>query len=409
VGTKFTATYGLAVLLAFALLAPPGAWRPRRVLGLAAGALAGGYWYAVNLRETGLLLGDQSNIPGLTAPLEPPENLLNAYGLAVDTLDLSGATGSDVFLYGIAALAVAAGLALLGARSRSGLRAALLAGGLAASPLLLLVVATEVGRPSLLALHDALGSPRSYLAEGDDVISSPTTAGDTLSWFGPVGFVLALGIGVATVVLARRGSLPRVALVAASAPVVWLALVALTLTYHPWQGRFFIYPLALSAALWGLALRVPAIAWSSVALGAVTALLSLGHYLEKPSGLRLLDRSATVSVWDQERWQIQSQHEPALGPVLQFLDEEVPRDDSVALALGANDFGYPAFGPRLERRVELVPFGSSAAEIATDWLVANPDRAAEIDPTCWRRVVDVEGGAVFSREAGACVLPSSSG
>jgi hypothetical protein len=85
---------------------------------------------------------------------------------------------------------------------------------------------------------------------------------------------------VAAVVLVRRKSLPGLARVLGLAPLIWLPLLALSLTYHPWQGRFFVFPLALSCALWGLILRVRAAAWGAVALAATTMLLSLVHYVE---------------------------------------------------------------------------------------------------------------------------------
>ena len=71
VGTKFTAIYGLFVLLALALVAPPRQRRRWRVLGLALGTMAGSFWYVVNAVETGHILGDQSGVQGLTALFHP--------------------------------------------------------------------------------------------------------------------------------------------------------------------------------------------------------------------------------------------------------------------------------------------------------------------------------------------------
>ena len=400
VGTKFTGAYGLGLLVPLALQAPPRTLRAARVVSLGLGALAGSYWYVVNAAETGHLLGDQSNTQGLTAPFHLRENLLTAYGLGVDTLDASGAKGADLFLYaGLAAFA-AIGFTVFHRPARDGARTGLLAGALIAAPLALVVVSSKLGRPGLVRLYDLLGEPQGYLATGDEVTSSPRTASDTGSWFGPMGLLLAVGTGIAGFMLARRRSLANVAGAFALAPVVWLGLLALTLTYHPWQGRFFVFPLALSAALWGLALRVSAAAWGAVALAAVTAGLSLVHYAEKPSGLRLLDRERTASAWQMERWEVQALHDPALAPLLRFLDELVPREDSIGLALGAGEFGYPAFGPELKRHVELVPFGSTGREIGTRWLLADAGRAPEIDATCWQAAFRSERGSVFRRADG---------
>ena len=398
VGTKFTGAYGLVVLVALALLGPPRR-RFERIAALGVGAILGSYWYAVNFVESGQLLGDQRNTPGLTAPLQPAENLFTAFGLAVDTIDLSGARGTDILLYILVALAVAAGFLVPG---RISWRSAVLAASLVGSPLLLYPLSTEVGRPALLELYEVLESPQAYLAEGYEIASSPTIASDTGSWFGPAGLVLAIGVGVATTVLVRRRSLPRLAVVPAVAPLVFFVIISLSLTYHPWQGRFFIYPLALSASLWGLGLRVPVVAWGVTALATTTALLSLIHFDEKPSGLRLLDRVPTISVWTSDRWEVQSRHDPPLAPILEFMDRKVRADDSIALALGPNEFGYPAFGPRLSRRVELVPFGSDGVDVRTTWLLANPERAVEIDPGCWREEFSTETGTVFKRQLEVC-------
>jgi hypothetical protein len=55
-----------------------------------------------------------------------------------------------------------------------------------------------------------------------------------------------------------------------------------------------------------------------------------------------------------------------------------------------------------------VPFGSNTAETAADWLVASPDRTAEIDRTCWSEALASEGGTVFRQEPG-CNLRTSAG
>jgi hypothetical protein len=400
-GAKFTAGYGLVVLLALAVTARPRALIAWRIGGLTVGAAVGSYWYAVNAVEGDGLLGDRSNIPGLTAFLSPRENAVSLLGLIVDWVDLSGAKGSDILLYLFASGVVVIGLIAAERRSgRSWRRSSLFGAALVASPLALWLITTQVGRPALISLHSALGEPEAFLGEG--LSASPTSASDTGSWFGPAGLLLVLGVGGAVVELVRRRLLDRTALVAAAAPLIWLVLVSLTLTYHPWQGRFFIFPVALSASLWGLSLRVAPLAWSALALAAVTAFLSVVHYDEKPSGVQLLDRDPGASVWTMQRWEVQSLHDPALAPVFRFVDEEVPSGASIALALGANDFGFPAFGPRLGRRVTLVPFGSTARDLKTEWLLANPERASEIDRACWLEAFSSESGTVFRRRPGGC-------
>jgi hypothetical protein len=62
------------------------------------------------------------------------------------------------------------------------------------------------------------------------------------------------------------------------APFVWFVLTGLTLSYNPWLGRFFVFPVALSAAVWGRVLRVPWAAWGAASLAAITVTLTLVHY-----------------------------------------------------------------------------------------------------------------------------------
>ena len=392
VGTKFTAVQGVALLLVIALFAGTEA-RRRRLCAVALGAGVGAYWYVVNALQTHHLLGDQSNTPGLTAPLQPRENLLNAFGLAADLFDVSGSRGKDILLYLFAAVILAVVLAVRGVAARH----ALAAGVIVASPLLVLVIGDWLSGAGLRRVYDALGDPQGYIAAGDTAASSPTTASDTGSWFGPAGLWLLFALAVIALLAARRGQLSRVARLAALAPALWFLLVALSLTYNPWEGRFFIFPVALSAALWGLVLRFPAIAWSAVALAGITATLSLVHFIEKPSGLRLLDRAASASVWKMDRAEVQSLHSPPVVALFRFANESIPRRASVGLALGANEFGYPVFGPHLSRRVILVPSGSNGRDLPATWLETDRSRAGEIDRSCWREVFKADTGSLFRR------------
>lgn len=393
VGTKTTALYGLVVLVIVAAVAQPVTRRAIRLAAIGAGALTGSYWYVINLVETGHFFGDQSAQQNVTATLHLGSNVVTAVGTAVDLLDLSGARGRDILIYLVVAVVVAA-ISFSSTRSwRSALSVALW--GLV--PLVLLAVTDHLGRPALVHLSNAVGDSRGYLATGA-AAASPTIASDTASWFGPIGFICVVAVtGFAMFSQRRRAALPRPAVVFAFAPLMWFALVALTLSYNPFLGRFFIFPVALSAVLWGRVLRWPTAASGLVVLAVVTAGLALVHYAEKPAGVRLLDRSRQPSVWNMARWDVQSQHDPALSPVLQFFDEQVGTHASVALALSDNGFGYPMFGPHLTRHVALVSSGSNAREVTAQWLYASRDRVAQIDTSCWQPQLQSSEGSVYRR------------
>ncbi|HXF99003.1 MAG TPA: hypothetical protein VNJ46_10370 [Gaiellaceae bacterium] len=399
VGAKFTAPYGLVFVFVLALLARSPRPRWERLTALGLGSAAGAYWYLVNVVHTGSALGDQSGTPGLTAILRPRENLVTAWGFVVDLLDVSGAAGKTVFLFPAGAALALASLVLT-VRRRKRLGAALVLGiaGAGLLPLLLLELSLRVARPALTQLHSALGEPRAVLGDDLGPTFSPTFASDTASWYGPAGLVLLACSPVAGVRLVRRRELPRTAIVAALALPATLLLAALTLTYHPWQGRFFLFAVGCSASLWGLALRRPALAWPILGVAALTALLSLANSGEKPSGLPFTAWGA--SIWSMTRAEAQSIYAPPSLPLLAYADTRMPRDARVALALGNNDFGYPFFGPRLERSVSLVPFGSDGRDADADWLVASAERAREIPRGCWAQRVATEEGAVFERRRG---------
>ena len=393
VGTKIPAAYGLVVLLAIAVVAPPRSARAGRVLALIAGAALGSYWYLVNLVRSGHVLGENVDPTGLVALFDPKRNLVGAIARVLDAFDLSGAEGADIYLYLVASGAVAA--ALLIARQRPVV--ALAAGALAAAPLALIPLSYALWRP-FAKLHDVLG------LEPDGLLpvagwERQDSASEVYAWFGPLGLLLAVGVGLVGIVLARRRALPPLAVVFAAAPLAWLVLFSVSIAYDPWQGRFFMFPLALSAALWGLVLRVAPVAIATVGIAAPPAVLTLVHFVEKPSGVRLLAGDVPASVWSMERWEVQSILRAEMAPVLAFLEERIPADARVGLALRGDDFGYPAFGAKLERRIDLAPRENGAnAGAAADWLVASPDHAPTIATSCWtRELTSPEGWGIFRR------------
>ncbi len=404
VATKIPAAFGVPVLGAVAVAATPTSFRTRRLIAVLVGAAAGSYWYIANLVRTGHPLGDLPDTTGLVAFLEPKENLLAAYARILDAFDLSGSVGADIYLYLVVAIvvAVASLLALRDTRTQRVLTS-VLTGLVIAAPLALIPVTYVLWRV-FAKLHDLLGEPDGTLpAAGWQRQSS---ASETYSWFGPLGLLLVVGVGVAAAVLVRRRALPTLALILAAAPLAWLVLLSLSIGYDPWQGRFFIFPVALSASLWGIVLHVRVAATAAVAIAATTAALSLVHYIEKPSGLRLLASDTPYSVWKMKRWEAQSVLRSELTPVLRSIEMRLSEGSEIALALGEDDFGYPPFGAHLERRVDLVPDDSGGRGApGAAWLLANSARAPSIDRDCWRPVLTIEPGwTLFRRALARCDL-----
>ena len=399
-GTKVLAVFALPLLCLVAVGAQPPDRRAPRLLALVAGTAVGSYWYMVNIAETGRVLGHLTEHRSVV--LHVQENVLTASAFVLDTFDLSGAVNADLFVYIVVGAVLVVSSILARRRDYIDSGSALLRGGLFVA-----VIPFGVLMGSYLLWHvfetldDVLEAPAGRLPVRRWV--APTEASESFSWFGPVGLLLLFGILAATVVLARRHSLPRLAVLFALAPLLWLVFISLSLPYDRSEGRYFIFPIALSASLWGLVLRVPSAAWATCAMGATTAALSLVHFVEKPSGVRLFEGDVPETIWGAERWRVHSVHQPRTPRMaLRFLSE-LPHDASVALALGYNDFGYPAFGPNLKRHVELIPAGSSSRLSESEWLLANSRRSREIDRTCWRVVItSPEGWVGFRRRAVAC-------
>jgi len=189
----------------------------------------------------------------------------------------------------------------------------------------------------------------------------------------------------------------------AAAPFVWLVLLAATIVYEPWHGRFFIFPVALSAALWGVCIRVRPVVWAVVTVALATTVLTLVNNASKPSGLRLIEPNPPTSVWTMDRWEVQSIQRPGVPQLLRFIEQRIPASSTVALALSQYDYGYPPFGPTLSRRVELAAQGSNGRDVlGADWIVASSAGRALIDRACWHAAFDDGERAVFRRRPGTC-------
>ncbi len=150
----------------------------------------------------------------------------------------------------------------------------------------------------------------------------------------------------------------------ATAPVVFALVLAATVAYEPWWGRFFVFPVALAAASAGVFLRTRALAWGVVAVAVTTLALSLRANEEKP-----------LAVWGEPRWEVQTRVGPRNGEVgaIRFAEQSIPPRARVGLAVRWLDWSYPFFGRRLERAVRFVPSTTSARR-DLGWLVVAPTK-----------------------------------
>jgi hypothetical protein len=388
IGTKITALLGLAVLaLLGACLYPRRRWPALAGVGLA-GILLGSPWYILNLVKTRHLDGKLANPENAAKVTQgntysPAGVVAHFMRLVIDAVDPSGAVGRDRFLYLVGAGVV---LALgLRARRRLGNVGLVAAVGLAALPL-----AFRAIDHGLLHAYQKLwvsAGKHNLAFLGSD--KHLTAASPFQSWYGPAGILLVLagfwfvGVGL------RRRALPRVALLLALAPVIWLVLQAVTTFYSMWDGRYTMFAVALGAAVWGLVQPIRPLAWAATAIAVTAMALALVHYDEKPSGVNVLGGSAPQSVWDKSRAQVLARWlHPGEAEVVAKLDRKAKKGETIALIVGRKDVSYPYFGADLDRRVVFRPFQHA------DWIVSAPGMSS-FSSFGNRLVVDSHGWRLY--------------
>jgi hypothetical protein len=389
IGTKITALLGLAVLaLLGAFLYPRRRWPALVGVGLA-GILLGSPWYVLNIVKTRHLDGKLANPQNATTvthgdTYSPAGVVAHFMRLVIDAVDPSGAIGRDRFLYLVAAGVVLA----LGVRARRrlgpvGLVAAV---GLAALPLAFRAI-DHGFLHGYQKLWVSLGKHNLAFLGGDKHL---TAASPFQSWYGPAGILLVLAAFWFVGVGLRRRSLPRVALLLALAPVIWLALQAVTTFYSMWDGRYTMFAVALGAVVCGLVQPIRPLAWAATAIAVTAMALALVHYDEKPSGVNVLGGSAPQSVWDKSRAQVLARWlHPGETEVVAYLERHAHKGDWIALAIRRKDVSYPYFGRNVDRHV--VFFGPAPLGRTHDrsflWAVESPNPQVAPNSTIVRYVV----------------------
>ena len=388
-GTKIAAPLLLPIYLVVVLVA-----RRRRfldqavivVLGLALGAA----WYVVNLTQTRVLDGGMTESTGQVADRQPALIVTRAYQMLLESIELPGASpGRNVALIyvGAVVLAIAGAIVSLRDRRKSG-NSLLIAGVIIGVTPVILVSAGLWLSWIWRAGWDALG--RTDLAGQLEPFRLSTLSDSSSTWYGPTGAVLI----VAGVVLAVRapGSSRTLWLALTTAPLVFLVVLAVGVPFDPWRGRFFVFPVALAAAAWGLAYRVRALAWASAGLTVATLVLVLVNSNTKPSGVRLLAPATAESVFGMSRARVQTLiRQDGTDEVVEYFEQNVPSDAAVGLSLDIDDFSYPYFGADLGRTVRFIPSDGAATEDDA-WIIEAPEHDVERCAAAWETALETESG-----------------
>ena len=370
VGTKGTVVFALPVLAAFVLASQPRSrWWSLAAAG-ASGLAAGSFWFVLNLVETGDPRGGANFDRGLDPVLERVRLSF------VDLFELSDAEGTSFLaspLWGLGALAVASTVgAVLAVRGR--LRAggvALLVGVLAFFAAPLFVTWARVADRVLAHARSAVGlataGPGTRLPDG--FLESPMH-----SSYGLAFVVLFIGAGVLVVDDVWRRRLPVAALVTLVGVPSAVLLTALALAYDPQRMRYVAFSVALAATVFGTALRVRPLAWTSVALTGATLAVSVAYFVPRPAGLALFSENRKPE--RTARWFVQAESGDGDLEAFRFLADRIPPKATIALDVAPNTYLYPAWDAGLRRTVLFVPGGAPVPEDA-QWLVVGPSRPAD--------------------------------
>jgi hypothetical protein len=396
VGTKLTALVAVPLLLVVAFVAAP-VGRASRVAAVVAGTAVGSYWYVVNWARAGSW---DAGFPSIDVDRSPAPTVARMLRSSIQLVELPGAVGRDRWLYAVTAALVLAVVVLVS--RRAGTSRAVWIGAAAAALAVLPVLVPDLRRYLDQAYRDlwqALGRDDLAVEVGRDI----TISASNVTWYGPLGaLLLAAGLVVA-VVAARRGVIPRVGVLLAFAPVYWIVALSVALFYQDAAGRFLMAPVALAGATWGLAVRSRPAAWGLAGIAVTALALAVLNDTKRPSGVPLLERPAPASYWSVPRWQAQGA-EAHVPELIRFVDARVPTDARVGLAITPSDVGYVFFGPRLDRRLDLLHAGAGDAPGA-GWVFVSPAARTTTAPRLcagWRRLPEAPDGWAVYRRAGGC-------
>ena len=222
-----------------------------------------------------------------------------------------------------------------------------------------------------------------------------TLADSSATWYGPMGALLII-VGI-LLAFRAKGLSRALRVTLATAPLVFLVVLAAGVPFDPWRGRFFVFPIALASAAWSLAYRSRALAWASVGLTITTLVLVLVNSYTKPLGVRLvesktspLESTTPPSVFGKPRSQVQTwTRRDGTDEVVRYFEENVPSDTTVGLALGLDEFSYPYFGENLARTIRFIS-SEGSAEKDDAWIVEAPGHEVARCAAAWETALTTE-------------------
>ena len=400
--TKPTAVLALPLVVLVAAVGAPRRRWGAVLVAAGCGLVLGAPWYVLNLAKTGMLDGGVSADADQRQRLALFEVATTLRRHLYSLLDFSGTRALDLTaLYAISAVVVLTVGILVAARQRRR-RGVLVALGAALVVLLprILLIAADAGIHVWVKAWLVLG--RDDIADADASWQPQRGSDAGLSWYGPLGAILVGAALVLAIVGLRRRSEGWTPVVLAGAPLAFIAILAIAVTWDPWRGRLIAFSILLSAATWGLVLSHRWLAWGVVALAVVTLPPALLDSYGRPAGFEWLDQDR--SVWSTSRESLLEWRQSGSGAVLAGKElARVPADETVAIAPLPGDLLYPLLDRRGRRRSLLVRVdGGHVPGGATVLVVAPGTHVVRCGQ--WSRLARPDGWLVERRlsAAGPC-------
>lgn len=203
-----------------------------------------------------------------------------------------------------------------------------------------------IGQSAFAALGlDPNRRPVSGLFEPFD-FGAATAAQETTSWLGPLGTLLALVVVVDMVRSAVHRDTDRLLLSVTA--LSFVLVLAATLRWQPWGGRYFLLAATLCAPLLAHYLEEP---WCPLPLRWVIA----GVAIAVMTWTVLLNESKPLTgprpLWSRDYIALQAVQWPAIEPLLRIVEREVPEDARIGTVIRPIEWDYPLFGRHLTRTV----------------------------------------------------------
>ena len=391
--TKLTAVFALPALALFVLSSQPRRrWASLTLFGVT-GAIVGSFWLVVNLTQSGRL--------DAGVAVDRTDGAFERIRLSVvDLVELSDAESTGLLaspLWGLGGLLLALVVAAVFV-VRSNLRAsgiAALVGVVAFVALPTIVIWTQVAETAFRQVRTAVGVSASVPGTRvpAELYESPMH-----SSYGLAFVLLFVGAGTLVVIDVARQRLPLSTLMALCSVPLTLLTLALALSYDPQHMRYIAFPIALAAAVFGIALRVRALAWIAVAAAATTLTVTLAYFAPRPAGVAVLPGNRGED--QSARWFVQAGSGKGDPAAFRFMEQEIPADATLAVAVERDTYLYPAWDARLRRTVLFVDESGEIPESA-EWLVVGPAKivdAERLESDAWRLELSSAGGwRVFRR------------